>query len=111
MVSRIYHADRGGSCPTTSTRGKLSGEEQRIDQTGLFSVSKVSSIFKFLIVSMVRDRSTEREVFHEFFLERVIVRVINILQFSQERSWIHAYAHPEERGAERLHIGPVQQAI
>lgn len=26
----------------------------------------------------------------------------------QERPWFHAYAYPKERGAERVHPGPVQ---
>lgn len=42
MVPRIHHKDRGGSCPTTSERRKLFGEEQRIDQTRLFFIVKVS---------------------------------------------------------------------
>lgn len=29
----------------------------------------------------------------------------------QKCPWFHAHAYPEERGAERVHTGPVQQAV
>ena len=51
VVPRIHHEDRGGSCPTTSERRKLFGEEQRIDQTRLFFIVEVSWFYVISSIS------------------------------------------------------------
>lgn len=51
VVPWIYHENRGGSCPTTSERRKLFGEEQRIDQTRLFFIVEVSWFYVISSIS------------------------------------------------------------